>query len=1265
MPNAQVVGRVAVRILPDTSRFKEDARSELERAEKGLEVRARVTLDADRVKEQAKQVHAEAQRALREIHLKVALDNEGSIRAGISRIQAELDRLDATDIKIDLNEGDLNAGLDMLRERLAEIETITLRVDESSQESIRAAVARIDAELSKLAAVEIDVRVDEDELRAMRELLSGDLRLDLSVDWDDDTSVKQAIARLDAELAKLADVSLHVGLDEASLRQARSDLQETLDLRARLKVEADKAEAQRAYDLIQNTLDNIRVSPRLDPAEVAKVKRQLEAAYQHMGELRAKITPELDALAKAKVEREIDDLQDKIDGLKAEIEPETAKGAVALVIAEMARLARNRIVNLFPRVNVSSAASAAAMLQALSGARVLGDTFERLGNVLRNLDRTVPIVGTLASAIAGLAGWAIAGASNLFALSSSLAQIGATSLALPGILGGMAIGVGATVAAFKDFNTVLPQVKGQLSQLQDLISGNFWAQAKEPIRELIDTLLPELRDGFEQTSTQLGQFFGGLADALKSSLAPALGGMFDDLSSSIDIATAGTGAFANIIRVLGEVGAGYLPQLAGWFVDVATKASDWLTQKGESGLRQEIDAGVQALKDLGGVLVESGGILAGISRAATEAGGSTLAMLRDTLAGVHEAVDSSGAQAALVGLFTAAHEAMANLATAGGSELKRFFSQFVGLLTAVLPQVGAILGTAVGGIAAALNQPAVLAGVYALFDGLQAGVTGVLPALAPLGAALGAVLTITGALAAQLGPLVAAALTPLALAFTALVPAVLPVIDLLGSTLTGVFLALAPVIATLVPVIQDALALAFQALATVLPVVAALFAQIMTAVAPLVAQLIEGLAPILPVVAGFLAALVTAAMPLVDILLRLLQAVIVPLIPVVLNVAEAVLPPLQAAFEHLVTAVSPLLEALVAVVDFLMPILAPAITFIATLLGESLAAAIDGVALVFDGAIGLIKSVWDIFAGLFTGDWGRVWNGIKGVFTSIWDLLVGAFKIALNIGILGIAKKVLTGVKALWETIWNGIKSFATGLWNALKGAGSVFMTGLRGYIDDGLNAIRGLWSRIWDGISSYFTQTWTTVKSLATSGMSQLKSAVESGIKTAVQFIKDMPGKAKSALGDLGSTLLGAGKKLIQGFIDGIGNMFGKVKDKLGSLTDKLTDWKGPESLDRVLLVDAGRLVIDGFIRGLESRYDAVKRSLRGLTDDVAATDFGTPTISSFGASRGVTAAITSALAGPESGGVTKVLNYYAAPSSSLPEEDLFAAANRARMGW
>ncbi|MGW0705085.1 hypothetical protein ACWD4G_03755 [Streptomyces sp. NPDC002643] len=1286
-----IVGRIAVKVMPDTTGFKQDLKTKLEKIENDLAITIRTKADAagaradvleivrdinrdnkstdsrkirfytkldltgmsgevkkaaqayqqranqhritfrasgQQMISEARRVRQGADEELSDLSIGVNLDSQASVSKAISKVRAALDELAQTDIDIDINADSLNAAVDLFEDRLGEIAHINLRVDKDSQSSVKSAIAQIDRELSDLRAVDIKVKLDEASLEAEKKRLEKLLRLEIGFNPRSTNSVKAAIARIDAELEKFKEIDLSVKMDEASLLKARARLEKhlTLDLKVdkksmssveaalkqiedqleemgreeikvkmdkrslltaqaemkallgaeiQAKVTADREAAQKARDEIQAQMDEIKVRPKLDEEMVAQTKRQLEAAFEQMQALKAKVTPELDAMERRKVEREIEDLQDKIKKLKSTIEPEVSRAGIMATIAHLAALSRDRVVELIPRVKLSAAAAATAMLQALSGARVLGDMFERLGNSIKNLDRNAPIIGTIATAIAGLSAWGISAASNLFTLAASLAQIGATSLALPGILGGMAIGVGATVAAFKDFNKVLPGVKGQLSALQDLISSNFWEKAKAPIKDLIDTLLPELREGFGKTATQLGSFFGGFATSLKGALAPALDGMFADLSKSIEIAAGGTNHFANIIKVLGEVGAGYLPQLAQWFVDVAEKASDWLNQKGESGLREEIDAGIQALKDLGGVIFETGGIFAGLARAAQAAGGSTLGMMRDTLAGIHEAVDSSGVQSKLIGLFTAAHDAMSNMASVGGEEVKAFFGQFVGLLTQVMPQVGTILGTALGGIAAALNQPEVFAGIYALFDGIQAAVTALAPALAPLGQAFGALLTLAGSFLTMLGPLIAAVLTPLSEAFTALAPAIEPLIGLLGEALGGVVAALAPLITTVVE-----------------------------ALVPLISALVEGLAPIIPIISETLATMSAALQPIIEILMQILTAAILPLIPVVQSLAAEFLPKIGEAFTAVMEALKPFLDALLAIVDFLMPILAPAIEFIAGLFLDSLVMAIQGVADVLTGLKDIFVGVWDfivgyfktiigVFVGLITGDWGmaldglkQMWNGVKGFLSGLWDTIKGLFMVFLNIGILGVGKKLLTAIKGLWDNSWNAVKTAAINVWNATKTNFANFMTALKNAPGAALQAI-----------IKFFGETWTKIKSEAGTAWEAVKKIFSQKIDDCVKFVKDLPKNVKQIFSDAKNLLVDAGKKIITGLIDGLKSMFSSVKSTLGDLTSKLTDWKGPAPKDAKLLYDAGRLIISGLIKGLESQYDNVKKSLNELT--------------------------------------------------------------------
>ncbi|PCG86353.1 hypothetical protein CIB93_08965 [Streptomyces sp. WZ.A104] len=988
-----------------------------------------------------------------------------------------------------------------------------------------------------------------------------------------------------------------------------------------------------------------------------------------------KVALVLDEESAEKTKKDIEDWAKHISPVKVDVELNFPTGATTAVSARLAHLTRPRTVSILPTLNEAAVAKVATALAALSGARVLNNIFEKLGNLLRNLDKNIPIIGSLALAIAGLAGWGLTAASNLAALSSSLASIGSLSLLLPGLLGGMAVGLGVTIAAFRDFNKILPEVKGQLSALQDTISNNFWAKATKPIREMVDELLPEFTAGVAKTATQLGGFFGGLAASLKGALDPALKQMFDDLSSSITIATSGTEAYANVITVLGRVGTSYLPELAQWFVDISARFSEFLTKaEADGSLDRWIKEGVQNLKDLGRVLSNLGGIFAGIARAAEAAGGSSLGMMADTLERIHSAVDSPGFQSGLTDVFAAAHEAMNNIATQSGPAVKSLFTELGQLLTEVLPQVGDIIGTALGAVASALAQPAVTEGVKAMFDGLQAAVTALAPAMAPLGEALGALMQVIGTFAAMLGPLVAAALVPLANAFVALAPAVTPIIELLGGALTQALQQLAPILAPLVPIIGEALGAAFAALSAILPPVAELFTTIMSAVAPLAAQLIGGLAPILPVLAEFLSGLVTAAMPLVDILLKLLEAVIVPLIPMVLELAQAVLPPLQEAFARLVEALMPFLEALKAVIDFLMPVLVPIIQFVAELLAGTLVAAINGVALVLEGFVEIFKGVWNIikgwfeiwiglFKGIFTGNWDTLkqgfedlWDGIWQFLKGLWDVILGALITWLSVGVLGAAKKGLTAIGTAFKDGWKAVQNFGKDAWNAISSGFTSFFSNL------GSRALSGLSS-----IKSYFTQGWANVVSTTKAKFREMVSTVTEWLGKAVDKVRGLPQKAKDALGNLGSTLKNAGIQLIKGFITGITGMFDSVKDTLGNLTDKLTSWKGPPARDATLLTGAGQLVIDSFITGLESRYDAVRDSLHGLTREVAGTEFEPPGVGQVRGAVGTSRHLTGSLAASASdAGVTKVLNYYAAPGSSLSsEEDLFAATSRARAGW
>lgn len=65
---------------------------------------------------------------------------------------------------------------------------------------------------------------------------------------------------------------------------------------------------------------------------------------------------------------------------------------------------------------------------------------------------------------------------------------------------------------------------------------------------------------------------------------------------------------------------------------------------------------------------------------------------------------------------------------------------------------------------------------------------------------------------------------------------------------------------------------------------------------------------------------------------------------------------------------------------------------------------------VVGGVLTAIQGLLNIFAGVFTGDWSRVWEGVKDVFSGVWEAIKGIAKGAMN-GIIDIINGLIGGAE--------------------------------------------------------------------------------------------------------------------------------------------------------------------------------------------------------------------------------------------------------------
>lgn len=139
--------------------------------------------------------------------------------------------------------------------------------------------------------------------------------------------------------------------------------------------------------------------------------------------------------------------------------------------------------------------------RALSSLNIFSDVTDMFDRMLVNMDR---IMLTTTQWTAGLLHFGGAVGALLPPLASfgvGLAEIvRGYALVLPGAFMGMAVGAIAFGVALADFNNQLPGITDRFKAMADTMRPAFWNEAREPMREMFERLLPGIARGMDQVS---------------------------------------------------------------------------------------------------------------------------------------------------------------------------------------------------------------------------------------------------------------------------------------------------------------------------------------------------------------------------------------------------------------------------------------------------------------------------------------------------------------------------------------------------------------------------------------------------------------------------------------------------------------------------------------------------------------------------------------------------------------------------------------------
>lgn len=343
--------------------------------------------------------------------------------------------------------------------------------------------------------------------------------------------------------------------------------------------------------------------------------------------------------------------------------------------------------------------------------------------------------------------------------------------------------------------------------------------------------------------------------------------------------------------------------------------------------------------------------------------------------------------------------------------------------------------------------------------------------------------------------------------YTAVAPLIGALAGALGPAISAIAAALGPVVQSLAGALLPAVQMLAPILGGILVQAVQMFANVMVQLAPIIGQLLTAIIPFVAQLAGML-------------------------MPVLMQLISTLLPPLLTLFSGLVPIITSLFTALMPLVSTLVSALAPVLMQLGPLLGvlvQGFMQVVGAVAPLIPLLVGALVPVIQAIAPLL------------GTVVSVITSLLGP-AIQMIVGIIQIVVGVLTGD---WTMAWEGVKTVVTGAINLVKAV-----------VTGGLNLVKSIFTTVLNLIKAKVTSVFNMLPQPVQNALQKFKTYFTTGFNAVLNIVKSLPGRIKSALGNLGALLVNSGKALMNGFTNGIKNGISAAVNAAKSAVQKVRDF-------------------------------------------------------------------------------------------------------------
>lgn len=220
---------------------------------------------------------------------------------------------------------------------------------------------------------------------------------------------------------------------------------------------------------------------------------------------------------------------------------------------------------------------------------------------------------------------------------------------------------------------------------------------------------------------------------------------------------------------------------------------------------------------------------------------------------------------------------------------------------------------------------------------------------------------------------------------------------------------------------------------------------------------------------------------------------------------------------------------------------------------------------ILSAALDVLTGLFDIFAGIFTGDWDMVWQGVQEVFGAVWDFVVATFENWIST-FTSLADAVLSWFGTDWETVWTNVKTFFSDTWNSISSFFSGILTGIKTFFTETWDSIVSFFSgilsgisssvtgtmteihdtftNIWDSITGFLSGAWETIKNIVTVGIMAVKEIISAAFQIITLPFRFIWENCKETVLAVWETIKSV-----------IGEKIDAVKEKITAVTSAISD--------------------------------------------------------------------------------------------------------------